>query len=249
MLARLKGAGLIWPTAFAVAGLAVLVGLGTWQLERKRWKEDLIARIAARVSAAPVPLARAEEQLRSGGDVEYIRVTATGRFRHDKERYLYAPAASGLGWHVYAPLEIAPGRFLWVNRGFVPDAQKDPATRRAGQVAGDVEVRGLVRRPAAGGWFTPDNDPARNVWHWPDVSALQASAFGQGGTAVPVTVDADAEPAPAGGLPRGGVTRLAIPNRHLEYALTWYGLALTLVGVFAAFAAGRLRAAGSLRKG
>jgi surfeit locus 1 family protein len=244
MLARLRGAGLIWPTAFAVAGLAVLVGLGTWQLERKRWKEGLIARIAARVHGAPVPLSRAEELHHNGGDVEYMHVTAAGRFRHDKERYLYAPAASGLGWHVYAPLEVAPARFVWVNRGFVPDAQKDPATRPAGQVQGDVEVRGLVRMPAARGWFTPDDDPAGNVWHWPDATAMQASAFGQGVMVVPVTVDADAEPAPPGGLPRGGVTRLALPNRHLEYALTWYGLALTLVGVYAAFATSRLRAAG-----
>jgi surfeit locus 1 family protein len=242
MLARLRGAGLVWPTAFAAAGLAVLVGLGTWQLERKRWKEGLIARIAARVHTVPVPLARVEELRRNGGDVEYMHVTAAGRFHHDKERYLYVPAASGLGWHVYAPLEIAPARFLWVNRGFVPDARKDPATRRAGQVAGDVEVRGLVRMPAARRWFTPDNDPARNVWHWPDLTAMQASAFGEGGTAVPVTIEADAEPAPPGGLPRGGVTRLALPNRHLEYALTWFGLALTLVGVWAAFAISRLRA-------
>jgi surfeit locus 1 family protein len=244
MLARLRGAGLIWPTAFAVAGLAVLVGLGTWQLERKRWKEGLIATMAARVHAPPVPLSRVQELQRNGGDVEYMHATAVGRFHHDKERYLYAPSPSGLGWYVYTPLEIAPARFVWVNRGFVPEAQKDPATRRAGQVAGEAAVRGLVRMPAARGWFTPDNDPARNVWHWPDVAALQVSAFGQDAAALPLTLDADAEPAPPGGLPRGGATRLALPNRHLEYALTWYGLALTLVGVYAAFAASRLRAAG-----
>lgn len=243
MLARLRGAGLIWPTAFAVAGLAVLVGLGAWQLERKRWKEGLIARIAARVHAAPVPLVQAEELWAAAGDVEYLHVAARGSFHHDKERYLYAPSATGLGWHVYTPLQVAPARILWVNRGFVPDAQREPATRRAGQMAGEVEVRGLLRMPAAKGWFTPDNDPARNLWYWPDVAALQASGFGEGQAALPITLDADAEPAPPGGLPRGGVTRLALPNRHLEYALTWYGLALTLVGVYAAFAAARLRPA------
>src|ERR1700730_14583360 len=104
MLARLRQAGLVWPTAFAAAGLAVLVGLGTWQLERKCWKEDLIAKIAVRVHADPVPLARAEQLRRDGADVEYLHVVARGRFQHDKERYLYAPAPSGLGWHVYTPL-------------------------------------------------------------------------------------------------------------------------------------------------
>jgi surfeit locus 1 family protein len=241
MLHRLKAAKLIWPTLFALAGLTLLIGLGTWQVERKAWKEGLIAKIAARVHADPIPLAQAEQMRHDGADVEYMHVAARGRFRHDKERYLYAPATFGLGWHVYTPLELAPSRFVWINRGFVPDAEKDPARRSAGQVEGEVEVRGLVRMPAAKGLFTPDNDPARNLWYWPDEAALQASAFGREATALPVTVDADAEPAPLGGLPRGGVTRLALPNRHLEYAITWYGLAITLIAVYFAFAVSRLR--------
>jgi surfeit locus 1 family protein len=104
-------------------------------------------------------------------------------------------------------------------------------------------------RPA---WFVAENDPARNVWFWPDLAAMTASAFPGGpqkaaeGPQKPVSlafaIDADAKPEPPGGLPRGGVTRLDLPNRHLEYALTWYGLAATLVGVYLAFAVSRLRA-------
>ncbi len=108
MLQSLKRAGLIWPTALTIAGLAVLIGLGTWQLQRKQWKDQLIAKIAARVVASPVPLAEAQRIWLAGGDIEYLHVTAKGRLHHDKERYLYAPAKSGLGWHVYAPLEWAP---------------------------------------------------------------------------------------------------------------------------------------------
>jgi surfeit locus 1 family protein len=145
---------------------------------------------------------------------------------------------------VYTPLQVAPARFVWINRGSVPDARKDPATRREGQVAGEIEVTGLVRLPPARGMFTPANDAAHNLWFWPDVAAMHASAFGgTGAEAYGFVVDADARPAPPSGLPAGGVTRLDLPNRHLEYAITWYGLALTLVGVYAAFAAGRLRSA------
>ena len=245
MLARLRRAGLIWPTAFAAAGLAVLIGLGTWQLERKRWKEGLIAKIAARVNAPPVRLMRdMRAAVIETEDLEYLHIAFRGRFHHDKERYLYAPAPSGLGWHVYTPLEYAPARVVWINRGFVPDARKDPASRREGQVAGQTEVTGLVRKPHARGMFTPANDVAHNLWYWPDVAALHASAFGgTGAEAQAFTVDADAKPAPPGGLPAGGVTRLDLPNRHLEYALTWYGLGLTLIGVYVAFAASRLRPA------
>ena len=242
MLQRLRRAGLIWPTAFALAALAVLLALGTWQLERKRWKDGLIAKIAARVKAEPTPLGRAEQQGRGGADIEYLHVLAVGTYHHDKERYLYAPAPAGLGWHVYTPLEISPARYIWVNRGFVPDDRKAPARRLEGQVAGEVEVRGLLRAPAEAGLFTPTNDPGRNLWYWPDSVAMTASAFTGQVDALPFVIDADPRPPPPGGLPRGGVTRLDLPNRHLEYVLTWYGLALTLIGVYFAFAAARLKA-------
>jgi surfeit locus 1 family protein len=257
MLRRLRQAGLVWPTLAALAGLAVLIGLGTWQMERKRWKEGLIARIAAGVSADPVPLFRMMPQGQRGqllvtGDLEYLHVIVSGRFHHDKEQYLYAPTPAGLGWHVYTPLEVAAGSIVWINRGLVPDAKKAPATRPEGQVAGEVEVRGLVRLPPARGLFTPQNDVQNNIWYWPDLPAMTAAAFPEASekpaegpqrpVALPLVVEADAQPAPPGGLPRGGVTRLDLPNRHLEYAITWYGLALTLIGVYLAFAINRLRA-------
>ena len=162
---------------------------------------------------------------------------------HDKERYLYSPAPSGLAWHVYTPLETAPGRIVWVNRGVVPDASKAPATRSAGQVAGESQVRGLVLRAAKKDAVYPQNDAAGNLWYWADIPALTASAFPQGSavSALPFILEADAQPLPPGGLPKGGVTRIALSNRHLEYAVTWYGIALTLVGVYLAFAINRLR--------
>ena len=176
---------------------------------------------------------------RAGDDIAYLHVLARGRFLHDKERYLYAPTAAGLGWHVYTPLELAPGRVVWVNRGFVPDANKVRYTRAAGLVAGEVEVSGLVRPYQKKGVFEADNDVARNLWYWPDVKAMSASAFASI-AGPPFAIDADRSPVP-GGLPQGGVTRLQLPNHHLEYALTWYGLALTLIAVYFSLAVGRLR--------
>jgi surfeit locus 1 family protein len=243
MLRKLQQAGLMGPTLAAIAGLAVLAGLGSWQLERKHWKEGLLAKIAARVQAEPVPLGRAEELARGGGDIEYRHVSATGRFRHDKERYLYAPVPAGLAWHVYTPLEIAPGRVVWINRGSVPDASKDPAARAAGQATAETEVRGLVRIPPAKALFAPENNIGGNLWYWPDIAAMTTSAFAPGSAAaLPFFVEADAQPLPSGGLPKGGVTRIALPNRHLEYAVTWFGIGLTLMGVYLAFAISRLRA-------
>jgi surfeit locus 1 family protein len=268
MLQRLHRAGLVWPSLATLLGLAVLIGLGTWQLERKRWKEDLLARIAAGVKADPIlisppdpsllsPLKDRAPPLESMGVLtrEYTHVAVRGRFHHDKERYLYAPTPAGLGWHVYTPLELASGQVVWINRGFVPDAKKAPETRWEGQVAGEVEVRGLIRFPAGKGLFTPANDVQHNLWYWPDIAAMTAAAFPEGRQkalggplrpeALPLVIEADAQPEPPGGLPRGGVTRLDLPNRHLEYALTWFGLALTLIGVYLAFAISRWRTSDS----
>jgi surfeit locus 1 family protein len=246
MLRRLKEQELIWPSAVAAAGLAVLIGLGFWQLERRAWKLDLIAKIEARARAEPVPLAAAIEVWRRTGDIEYMRVRARGRLRHDRESYLYMPGKEGPGYRVYTPLETPDRQLLLVNRGFVPEALKSPDRRSPGQAAGEVEVVGLARGPGERGWFTPASDKGQSLYFWPDHAGMLAAAL-EGANEplgpVPFFLDAAAEPGNPGGWPKGGTTRLELPNRHFEYALTWFGLAATLCGVFVVFAWGRLTAA------
>jgi surfeit locus 1 family protein len=127
-----------------------------------------------------------------------------------------------------------------VNRGFVPDALRNPTQRAAGQIAGATTVRGLARLTSPPAAFTPDNDPTRNIWYRRDVRELDASAFRDNSASAPFVIEAEALEVP-GGWPKGGVTRVSLPNRHLEYALTWWGLAGTLLAVYAAFVIGRLR--------
>jgi surfeit locus 1 family protein len=223
--------------------LALLVSLGNWQMRRLAWKEGLIAGIAERKDAPPVPVSEVEWRARAGGDVEYTRVKAMGRLQNDKELHLYAfDEGSGPGYHVITPLLQADGSVVLVNRGFVPQDLKDSARRQAGQLAGDVEIIGLVRRPETQGAFVPDNDVGRNTWYWRDLDGMAAAALAPNPPrTVPFFIDAAADPPNPGGWPKGGVTRLELPNRHLEYALTWYGLAAALVAVFAVFSAGRWR--------
>jgi surfeit locus 1 family protein len=246
-LARWRQAGLLWPSLFAAAALAVLVGLGNWQMGRRTWKEALIAKIGQRARAEPMPLADALRRWHDSGDVEYLHVRLSGRFLHAQERHVFAiDARLGPGFHIYTPLETPERQLVLVNRGFLPTPLKDPAGRAAGPVAGPVTLAGLVRRPSPQGPFTPASDPARNLFYWPDYPSMLASTHAAAGgdlTAVPFFIEADREPADRDGVPRGGVTRLTLPNRHLEYAFTWYGLALALIGVFAVFARARLRPA------
>jgi surfeit locus 1 family protein len=234
--------GLLWPTVLALVGLAVLLSLGTWQLQRKAWKDSLIAAIAARTTASSVTLDDVRRRWAGGEDIEYTRVLARGRFLHDKERFVYAPGLEGPGFHVYTPLETDQGAIVFVNRGFVPERLKDRTLRPGGAPHGEVEVVGLVRRPGEKSWFTPDQGAARDVWYWRDLDGMAASVFGNSGKdIVPFFVEAEARSDARSDWPRGGATRLALPNRHLEYAVTWYGLALTLIGVYLAFAITQMR--------
>ncbi len=239
---RLRSAGLLWPLVLVLPALLILLGLGTWQMQRKAWKEGLIAQINARVHAPPVALEDAEKQ--TAENHEYARVKARGTFRHEAEQLLWEPDPRlGPGYHVYTPLRLVDGRFILINRGYVTEALKVPAARAEGQVAGEVEITGLLREPPARGMFSPDRDAKTGVWYWRDLDGMTRAALGsQADKAVPLFLDAEAAPANPGGWPQGGTTRLTLPNRHLEYALTWYGLAATLVAVLIAFLVSRQRA-------
>lgn len=216
-----------------IAGIAILLALGTWQVKRLAWKEGLLAAIAERTHSGPRPLADIERQFAETGDVEYWPVEAEGMFDQAKERHFLATYDGASGFYVYTPLRLADGRFVLVNRGFVPYDRKDPAKRPQGQVAGPVEIVGLARNPLVEkpSSMVPDNDPAKNIFYWKDRDVMAATAgLPAGAGIVPIFIDADNSPN-AGGLPVGGVTIIDLPNNHLQYAVTWYGLALALLGV------------------
>jgi surfeit locus 1 family protein len=223
---------LFWPTVFTAGALAVLIALGTWQVERLHWKEGLIAEREAAMAAPPAPLPRRGDEARA---LDFHRVRATGTFMNDREFFVGAVDDIGHnGYQVVTPLRLADGAVLLVNRGFVPESRKDPATRAAGELQGEATVSGILRLPPAGkpAWFVPDNSPERNYWFYVDPPAMaRAGGFDH---VLPFYVEADATPNP-GGLPRGGQTRIALPNNHLQYAVTWYGLAVVLVVMYAAF--------------
>lgn len=236
---------LIAPGLAALAALAILVGLGTWQLQRKAWKENLIQAIESRSHGKPgAILPEADWPNWSADQDEFRRVTVTGAFLHASETPVYGLAPmepggpSAQGYYLMTPLRLADGSIVMINRGFVPMALRDPASRLQSQPAGTVTVTGLVRAPEARNAFTPADDPAKNAWFARDPTAI-AKARGLSRVA-PFYVEADDTPNP-GGWPKGGQSRLNLPNDHLQYAITWFGIGLTLIGVFGVFAWRRLK--------
>ncbi|WP_378945956.1 SURF1 family protein [Paracoccus sp. R86501] len=206
--------------------LTLFVSLGAWQVQRLHWKQDLIARVDARLAADPVPapLPAAWDTLSEATD-EYRKVTLRGVFDHDDETLVKAVTELGGGFWVMTPLETSDATYL-VNRGYVSPEERDPAARPDGQVAGPVTVTGLLRMSQPDGAFLRDNDPAAGRWYSRDVGAIMAD---RDGPLPPFFVDSDATPNP-GGAPVGGLTVVSFRNSHLSYALTWFALAAGTLG-------------------
>lgn len=247
VLLRAPLKSLIAPGLATALALAALVSLGNWQMERLAWKEGILERMEARVHAAPQPLPAMEDWAKLEPlDYEYRRVTAKGVFDHSREARVFHAAGGPMrepGWLVLTPLALSfgssSGAQVIVNRGFVPLAKADPATRPQGQLAGEVQVSGLMRAPEPRNPFTPADQPQKREWHVRD--PISIAAHFELKTAAPFLIDADDSSVPVG-WPKGGATNFKIANNHFSYAMTWYGLALTLLGVFSVFAWRRLRA-------
>ncbi len=239
--------GLILPGVLSLVALAVLISLGTWQMQRLAWKENLIATVSARVKETPQLLPAMPETLSLDLHAEEYRpYTASGRYLHQYEVQVYTSLAeakgqySGAGYWVLTPLVRNDGSIVIVNRGFVPLEKKDPSTRPEAQPQGEVRVTGLLRLPEQTNYFTPANDPAHGAWYSRKPAEIER-AFGLKNV-LPLMLDATGSYR-AGDLPQPNETKLSFTNNHLGYALTWYGLACTLVGVFSAFAWQRLKLA------
>jgi surfeit locus 1 family protein len=219
-----------------------------WQVERLAWKENLIAAVTSRMSAAAVPApSPAAFAARDPSTVEYQRVTVSGHYLNNREAHVvYALTepkgpVGGSGYMVMTPFQTDDGWIVYVNRGFVPAAKADPSTRKAGLIEGETAVTGVVRLPVDRSWFMPGDNAAKNEWFSRD-PALYAAAYPLPSSNVaPYVIDAVYDRSLPGGLPQGGETVVDFPNNHLGYAITWFGLAACAAGVFVAFAISRLR--------
>ncbi|MCB1500629.1 MAG: SURF1 family protein [Bauldia sp.] len=245
---RKTSRGFVLPTVVAAAAFAVLCALGIWQVERLAWKEALIARVEAGLDADPVAAPTPAEWV--GLDLvthEYQPVTVRGIYDHAREirvvHTLVEPKGplGGIGYLVLTPFRTDAGWWVYVNRGFVRRDHADPASRAAGQIEGEAAVTGLLRAPSRRSWFTPADDAAANAWFSRDPALFAAEQGLPPAEVAPYLIDLRFDPDLPGGMPQGGETIVAFTNNHLQYALTWFGLAAALAAVYAAFAWKRIR--------
>ncbi|MBN3320144.1 SURF1 protein, partial [Atractosteus spatula] len=213
---------------------ATTFGLGTWQVQRRKWKLKLIEDLQSRTAAEPIDLPLEPLELKA---LEYQRVKARGRFDHSRELYVLPRSpvdpereaqeagrimsSGGSGANVITPFHCTDlGITILVNRGYVPRQKINPETRQKGQIDTEVELVGVVRLTEPRKPFIPHNDIDGNRWHYRDIEAM-AKVTGT----EPIFIDADFVSTVPGG-PIGGQTRVTLRNEHMQYIITWYGLCI-----------------------
>ena len=234
---------LLLPGIVVATAFAVLIALGLWQLERKSWKENLIATLAERMSAPPSPLPpRAQWQNLAPAADEFRRITVRVQFAAAREARVYS-GGSGLrddvkspGYFAFAPARLPGATTVVVNRGHVDNPSPDAALKPIALPESAVDIVGVLRWPEQPGSFVAAYSERQDLWFVRD-HRVMAARYGWGEVA-PFYVDMESPP-PPGGVPRPGRLTVKLRNDHLGYAMTWFGLAAVLVVVFGFWAVRR----------
>ncbi|OUR77719.1 hypothetical protein A9Q83_09365 [Alphaproteobacteria bacterium 46_93_T64] len=225
------------PTLMTIPAVLIMLTLSVWQLNRYFWKVELLDTLNQQLAAAAVPL--------PSGDLvpdvwSYRRVSLAGTFLHDKEIHLFAHTVKGLkGFQIITPFvrEDAEGTVL-INRGWVPEHKKEAITRLEGNVSGVVEISGIVRKAWAKSYdFLPKSNADTNVWLYGELDDMATHLKLN---VSPVFVEIDAGPVP-GGFPKGGQTRVSVPNNHIEYFVTWLGMGGAMFVIYLVYGYRRAR--------
>ncbi len=194
---------------FGLAGLGILLSLGLWQVQRLAWKQGVLADMETRISAEPVSL---PQQVSEAGD-KYLPVSVSGEMQPGEIHVLVSVKQVGAGYRIIQPFQVND-RTILVDRGFVPTTAK-----RTERLTGPMEVTGNLHWPDEIDSYTPAPDIDENIWFARDVPTL-AAVLGTEPVLVIARSQTDPNVTP---LP---VDTAGIPNDHLQYAITWFGLAL-----------------------
>ena len=227
-----KRRGLVIPAIATLAMLAVFIGLGVWQIERKAWKEGLIDTLTQRLEQQPAELPGSADWARlDPGHAEFLRVRLNVQFPKASDALVYTSGSQirddvkGQGFFVFSPATLSGGATIVINRGFTPDKNYPSAE-------GAREIVGVLRWPELPSWFTPDRDSA-GTWYLRDHLAMaEKQGWGQ---VAPFYIEME-DPVPPGGLPHPSVLKVLLRNEHLQYAITWFALAAVTAIMFALWA-------------
>ena len=225
---------------FTVLAVAVFLALSGWQLYRLQWKNRLIRQATAALAAKPVSLRDIEAGLENGFDVNILRTRLTGHYRHDSQRYVYSPGKSAPGYRVITPFIDNSGYMALVDRGWISQAQFDDKTRKGWRLPeSEITITGITRAHARSlNLFTPPSDIEKNIWYSYDLAAMARSLpagigrMPDGRSAIMssffIQLEPGSEPG-SGKWPQTPPAKIKFPNNHLQYAVTWFSLAVITI--------------------
>jgi cytochrome oxidase assembly protein ShyY1 len=232
---------------FTLLTLALLIGLGVWQLQRRVEKHALIAQLTERLAAAPAalpPLTQWSTLTSATDEFRRVRFSATYQQRPDAMVYSSGSAirddVSGPGTWAFMPARLPSGETIVINTGFVQNTmqdrgQQDRAVARL-VTGAPVTLTGYIRFPESPGALTPRENIAKRLWFTRDHPAI-ARALGWGDVA-PFYIDLET-PAPENGIPKPGPLEVHLKDDHLQYAITWFGLAGAVLIAFGVWLRGQ----------
>jgi surfeit locus 1 family protein len=233
-------AGLFVPSSVALVGVVVLLGLGTWQLERRTWKEALIARLQERLSAPPVALPLPDEWPQmTPENSEFRRVAVEAEFLDRPHVYVFTsgsalrPDIKSPGYFVFAPARLQNGATVVVNTGYIRDYH------RYSSIRGKLQIVGYLRWPETSNWFVSEHDSSQAIWFVRDHRPM-AKLKQWGDLIAPFYIDQENPVAPSG-APQPAPLTVNLRNDHLQYAFTWYSLATAMIVIFSLWLYRRLR--------
>lgn len=223
----------LWPTIATLVGLAVLLALGSWQLQRLAWKRGLIEHAQAQLAAPPLRVTEAGLE-----GLDFRRVSLSGSYLHEDAFAFGFSAEDGAGGSkLVTPFRLDDGRIVLVDRGWLPTDLLPPHVPRGLEPEGTVTLEGIARWRGSWQrtWLTPVDSPAERRWYGWDIPAMSAAT---GLRLEPLEIVLERSEGPAG-LPKAEPVSVDLPNDHLGYAMTWYGLALVLIVIYVLFSTTR----------
>jgi surfeit locus 1 family protein len=229
--------GLLVPSLVTLIAFAILISLGTWQLQRKAWKENLIETLTRKFAGPAIDLPPPAQwaSLRQDKD-EFTRVKFRADYLQGKDAIVWATGSGlrddvkGPGIFVFTPATLPQGEVVVINRGYVAEQKPTGATKRPAPVEGPAEITGILRWPEQKGWeLTTSFDKGAQLWFVRDQTAM-AQEYGWGNVA-PFYIERESQQ-PADGIAPPGLLSPHLPDNHLQYAVTWYGFAVVLLAVF-----------------
>lgn len=217
------------PTIFTIPSIIILIMLGTWQVERLQWKNSQIAEIKMKSNNPPTEYLGEAVELETQ---QYMLFNLTGTFQHEKEKHLYTGPKTMKGtpgYNIFTPLLLENGESVLVDRGWVPKDKKSQDQRPETLTEGITKITAMLHRGEKPGYFTPENDIKQNLWFWADVRLMLENNSAQD------IYFRELKSISRKGIPIAGETQIKKRNDHLQYAITWYSLAIILLVIYVVF--------------